>query len=114
MHSYYTPFDASVVADANVSLIVVPPSTETFTQSGTQNRMVGWKSTSSIQKPVLLVEGFEPVNVNDSRFYYHRGKAYIETLKDLGHSVFVLDFGDGGADLRDNSAVVRYPEIMLF
>lgn len=111
---YNIMIGASVVADANVSLIVVPPPIETFTQSGTQNRLVGWKNTSSIQKPVLLVEGFDPVNVNDPSFYYHRGKAYIETLKDLGHSVFVLDFGDGGAELRDNSAVVRYPEIMLF
>ena len=88
-------------------LYVVPEPSDVYTQDGTANRLVGWRNTINKQKPVLIVEGFDPANQNFPPFYYQRGKHVIEPMVDQGHSVFVLNLGDGGADMEDNSQVVQ-------
>ena len=98
---------ASVVSIYSNNLEVVPLPSKVYTQSGTSNRMVKWQNTSTLKKPVLIVEGFDPVNVTFPAFYYSSGREYIERFLDLGHSVLILNFGNGGADMRDNSEILQ-------
>lgn len=65
--------------------------------------------------PLLIVEGFDPLNRNYPAWYYQRvwdlvqGQLYPRLFpSDIpdGYEVFILNFREGGGDLRDNATVV--------
>ncbi|MDD5765156.1 MAG: hypothetical protein PHW79_02720 [Candidatus Marinimicrobia bacterium] len=60
-----------------------------------------------LDKPLLIVEGFDPLNENYPSYYLDLVKPLIyEDLDDYGYDFFFLNFADGGKDMRDNANVV--------
>jgi len=61
----------------------------------------------SNKKPVLMVEGFDPLNTNFPNMYYNLSYDLVNTtLNPDEYAVFLLNFSDGGADMRDNADVL--------
>lgn len=57
--------------------------------------------------PMLMVEGFDPLNENYPEKYYDLTWDLVNSdLYPNGYEVFILDFHDGGRDLRLNANVV--------
>jgi hypothetical protein len=57
--------------------------------------------------PVLMVEGFDPLNEKFAEDYYNLTWELVNTdLYPIGYEVFILNFSDGGTDLRDNAVVL--------
>ncbi|MFA6981202.1 MAG: T9SS type A sorting domain-containing protein [Ignavibacteriaceae bacterium] len=57
--------------------------------------------------PVLIVEGFDPTNDNLPELYYNLTWELINTdLYPNGYEVFILNFNNGGRDLRLNAEVL--------
>lgn len=62
-----------------------------------------------LDKPVIIVEGFDPLNENsaaDIRGKYVDG-AIERTFRNNGFDVIYLDFFEGGGDIRNNALAVR-------
>ncbi len=61
----------------------------------------------SVKIPVLLVEGFDPLNEKFPEEYYNLTWQLIHNdLYPNGYEVFILNFYEGGADLTDNAEVL--------
>lgn len=57
--------------------------------------------------PVLMVEGFDPLNEKFPENYYNLTWELVNTdLHPNGYEVFILNFNDGGKDLRLNAEVL--------
>ena len=54
-----------------------------------------------------MVEGFDPLNENFAELYYNLTLELVNTdLYPNGYEVFILNFNEGGRDLRLNANVV--------
>ncbi len=61
-------------------------------------------TSGTFDKPVILVEGFDPLNLNSARDLYHRMPYSLKSnLRNSGRDVVVVSFNDGGASLRTNA-----------
>lgn len=62
---------------------------------------------ASTKIPVLMVEGFDPISEKFPELYYNLTWDLINTdLYPNGYEVFILNFNDGGRDLRLNADVL--------
>ena len=62
----------------------------------------------SLKTPVLFVEGFDPLNENFQSRYYHLTYDLItQNLYPNNYAIFILNFADGGRDMRENAEVVK-------
>ncbi|MEM6892493.1 MAG: T9SS type A sorting domain-containing protein [Bacteroidota bacterium] len=87
----------------------------TSKNASTERRLGGGTATiyagcdGVLDRPVIIVEGFDPLNDNsasDIRAKYNAGN--IErTFRNNGYDVIYLDFFEGGRDIRDNALAVR-------
>lgn len=102
------------------NLIVVPRAnrafraTESVGRQTLQHEILVWSGTDggqSLDKPLLVVEGIDAANENFSESYYALGATTEAPLFPLGQAegadIAILNFGDGGRDMRLNAAVVR-------
>ncbi|MBT6471339.1 MAG: hypothetical protein HOK52_08780, partial [Candidatus Marinimicrobia bacterium] len=61
----------------------------------------------SDKKPILLVEGFDPLNTRYPSYYYSLSNdLIIESLSPNNYTTFILNFNNGGEDMRINSDVL--------
>jgi hypothetical protein len=58
----------------------------------------------SVKKPILVVEGFDPGNENTVLTTKNLLTPFLTQLN--GYDVYILNFKDGGRDLRDNAMTV--------
>jgi triacylglycerol esterase/lipase EstA (alpha/beta hydrolase family) len=73
--------------------------------------------------PLLFVEGFDPLNVRNTAFYYGMADELVsDYLSPNDYTTFILNFADGGGDMRDNAQVLQnalnkinamYPDRMI-
>lgn len=104
-------FDLFVVPPANRAFL----SHETVPGGGTlKHTMLVWSGTDgggSLDKPLFVIEGIDGANENDPGSYYAIGADPSAALFPRGQAegadIVILDFGDGGRDLRANAAVVQ-------
>ena len=62
---------------------------------------------ASAKIPVLMIEGFDPLNEKFAETYYNLTWELVNTdLYPNGYEVFILNFQDGGRDLRLNADIV--------
>ena len=88
------------------NLFVVPAAQRAFSD-GAGSTMVLWEgATSALDSPLLIVEGIDADNVNVESHYYALGSDLFGIGRTRGADVLILDFDDGGADMRLNAAVV--------
>jgi len=61
------------------------------------NILAKWAGASSFEKPLVVVEGFDPSNNNYPAWYYNAGKILFDRARyDEGRDVYILNFEDGG------------------
>lgn len=89
------------------TLTIVPAATSRFAD-GTGNTMVFWKGgTSFNDRPFLMVEGIDAENRNSESTYFALASELFGQAITQGADVYVLNFDDGGRDLRLNADVVE-------
>ncbi len=60
-----------------------------------------------LDNPILIVEGFDPLNENNPAIYFSMLKDFFyEDLSPNGYDIFILNFADGGQDMKDNAMIV--------
>ena len=97
--------------DLEYSLFVIPEAEQGFVHTS-GSTMVFWRGDELtnphlIDKPVLVVEGIDADNTNFHETYYALGLALFETGRSRGADVIILNFANGGQDLRANAAVLE-------
>ena len=95
-------------------LYVVPPAQRAFshgTGSPKSTMMLWTGTTTALDSPLLVVEGIDADNVSNESHYYALGSIPESNLFGVGRSrgadVLILNFVDGGRDMRLNADVVR-------
>jgi hypothetical protein len=119
-----------VVNDPNLQLAPLPTTSIDITASEAFDgvRATGsigiWKAcnpTKGINQPVLIVEGFDPLNNRKLDDVYHDGNDdnlyfignslvanktnILDSLRAYGHDIIILDFADGGRKIQENAMV---------
>jgi hypothetical protein len=89
-------------------LIVVPPAQHLF-RDNYGNEITVWRGAGDgqVSKPVLVVEGFDPANETSAEAYFALGSDLFANGLKRGADVAILNFANGGQDMRLNAAVVE-------
>ncbi len=90
-------------------LVIVPEAQRAFTD-GAGNWMLLWQGApgySGLDRPFLVVEGIDGDNVNSPQHYYALGAQLFGSGRERGADVLILNFANGGRDIRQNAQVVR-------
>ncbi len=94
-------------------LFVVPAAQRAF-RDGQWNSMILWAgTTSALDSPFLVVEGIDAENMNLPSLYYQLGLPLFTTGRQRGTDALILNFEDGGADMRLNAGVVQRAVLYL-
>jgi hypothetical protein len=100
----------STARDIEYDLFVIPQASRGFSDNY-GNTMVFWSgaggNASDIDKPVLVVEGIDADNMNLHETYYALGSQLFGTGQARGADVIILNFANGGQDLRANADVLE-------
>lgn len=93
------------------SIIPVSATYQDTTYYGSYKIWYGCNNNGTLKKPLIFVEGFDPLNVNrldDSTLYNIANQdSLIEKLNSKGYDVIMLDFASGGAKIQANAMVLR-------
>ncbi len=96
----------------NYDIVVVPAADRAF-EDTEGNTMLLWEGDSTgIGKPLILVEGFDPPSESAAdeswpALYYAGATKFITLARKQGADILILNFADGGADMRKNEDYVR-------
>jgi hypothetical protein len=97
-------------------LVVVPAAQRAFT-NGVGDSMVMWEGTTpAVDSPLLAVEGIDGANASVQAHYYALAGMRSPLLalgRARGADVLILNFNDGGQDMRQNAAVVESAIVYL-
>src|SRR5690606_6252692 len=88
------------------TLTVVPAATARF-GDGLGNTLVFWKGGAYDDHPLLMVEGIDAENKNSANSYFALASDLLRQAIPQGADVYVLNFSDGGRDLRLNADIVE-------
>ena len=78
-----------------------------FYYDGNGNYLSHWKGgDNALDRPILIVEGFDPANVNNAATYFYAANNFMSGMLDRDCDVFILNFNNGGADMTENAQVV--------
>lgn len=73
------------------------------------NLLIVWQ-TGALDKVELIVEGIDSSNANDANGYFALGLGFLPRAMMEGADIAILDWGDGGRDMRQNANVLpNYP-----
>jgi hypothetical protein len=87
-------------------VFMVPDITRMYVD-GEGNSLKIWSNgTNQLDKPTVIVEGFDASNRTFSEQYYNISKKLIDQLSYNGNDYAFLNFADGGRDLKENSEVL--------
>ena len=64
-------------------------------------------SSGTLDRPFILVEGFDPQNENAPDWYYEQEAAFFDKARKAQSDILILNFADAAADLLENAAVVQ-------
>ncbi len=85
---------------------VVPMPTAVYKDSQ-GNQLHYWAGNDGVlDKPILLVEGFDPDNRDTPAINYGLGYNLIEAARSQGYDVYIMEWADGGADMTANRYVL--------
>ncbi len=94
-------------------VVVVPAADRMFSDSD-ENSMVLWKGGGSdLDKPLLVVEGFDPKDTQNPAAESQPERYYAGAIDFFGEAgwhgadVVILNFSDGGRSILDNAQVVQ-------
>ncbi|MDO8461542.1 MAG: hypothetical protein Q7S98_01645, partial [Deltaproteobacteria bacterium] len=102
------------VANAKITAvrILVLPMVDNHSTLNYPNTEAGllalWKSPDGVyDKPVLFVEGYDPTNDFTLAQSFSWLGEVIDDAREFGYDFWLLDFGDGAADMRNNAAGIQ-------
>tara|TARA_R110002124_G_scaffold286675_1_gene468224 strand:- start:8 stop:913 length:906 start_codon:yes stop_codon:yes gene_type:complete len=87
------------------TIFVMPQATQGYIDNA-GNRMIVWGSSSIIDDPYFLIEGFDPTNDNNENLYYAGALEFINPIRSNGGDFIVFQFADGGGDMFQNAIKV--------
>ncbi|MBS1271866.1 MAG: hypothetical protein MAGBODY4_00998 [Candidatus Marinimicrobia bacterium] len=71
------------------------------------NFLSHWKGgDNATDRPILIVEGFDPTNENSPAKYFDAASNFMSELLSRDTDIFILDFDEGGADMTTNAQIV--------
>ena len=106
--------DATGFSDTYPYDLVIVPAAQRGFRDGSDNTMMLWSgTTAALDQPFLVVEGFDASNINSAGTYYALGSLLFATGRRRGADVMILNFKDGGVDMRQNAAVVNRAIVYL-
>ncbi len=86
--------------------IVVAPQPTNVYQDSHNNKLFYWVGNDGVlNKPGLLLEGFDPDNGTSPEENYMLGYDLIDVARNQGYDLFIMEWADGGADLAINKDV---------
>ncbi|MGA9115477.1 MAG: FlgD immunoglobulin-like domain containing protein [Bacteroidota bacterium] len=86
-------------------ITVAPPPALVYGDSR-NNRLFFFPGADAVlDRPILMVEGFDPDNSNTPEVNYALGFDLIEEARAAGYDVFIIEFASGGVDLKENRDV---------
>lgn len=84
------------------------PSRYEFYYDNNGNFISQWKGgNNAYDRPILIVEGFDPTNENSPAKYYNVASNFMDGLRERDTDIFILNFSDGGADMVANAQIVN-------
>lgn len=97
---------AGTVVTRKWTIFVMPPAQKVF-QDDYGNSLVMWDNNNIVDKPMVVVEGFDPQNENNAALYYAGGINFFQPAINDGYDVLIMQFANGGQDLTVNSQYVE-------
>lgn len=101
---------SSTPREIEYRLVVVPDAARGFSDSY-GNTMVFWSGAggdpAAIDQPVLVAEGIDADNLNLQEAYYALGSELFTKGRQRGADVIILNFKEGGQDMRLNADVLE-------
>ncbi len=95
-----------VAHEINNKVFVVPPRNKLY-YDGKGNWVSVWTGTTSIiDRPVVIVEGFDPVNITFPDYYYGKAAMFFNRIRSLDADVMVFNFKNGGIDIAENAYII--------
>lgn len=91
----------------SLDVFIVPTASKVFKDQSGNSIMVWSNGTSNMDRPVVIVEGFDVHNSLQPPMYYSMGLKFIEKLKLFGSDVAIINFIEGGADISQNAEVTK-------
>lgn len=88
------------------TVYVMPKATLGFIDNS-GNRMIVWGTSSTINDPYFLIEGFDPTNENNANLYYAGALEFVNSIRANGGDFIVFQFADGGGDMYQNATKVK-------
>ena len=64
-------------------------------------------SDGTLDKPFLIVEGFDPLNDKNAGWYYEQETPFFEEARAATADIVILNFADAAADMLENAAIVQ-------
>lgn len=91
----------------NNIVYVIPPRDKGY-YDGLGNWVSGWTgTTTAIDRPVIIIEGFDPTNMAWPDYYYGKAANWLNRIHNLDADVLIFNFNEGGADLVANAHIIQ-------
>ncbi len=91
----------------SIPVSVVPQVSKRYYDNNGNTIDLWFGGTEPLNRPLLFIEGFDPGNSNYQSLYYSLSENFMTELRNVDADVFILNFANGGADMRDNAQVVH-------
>ncbi len=91
---------------SHFSFDIVPSKTKRYTD-GTGNIIDLWQGgTNPVDRPVIIVEGFDPDNRTEPYYYYQRSENFLDEIRSREADVAIVNFAEGGQDIVLNANIL--------
>jgi len=91
----------------NHIVFVIPPRDKVY-YDGLGNWVSGWTgTTTAIDRPVVIIEGFDALNLTWPDYYYGKAANWLNRIRGLDADVLIFNFNEGGADIVANAHIIQ-------
>lgn len=94
--------------DDGCSIFIVPEKQRRYEDNDGNTIDVWQGGSSSLDRPVLIVEGFDSDNTDFPLIYYKAATNFFEEIRSRDADIYLLNFAQGGQNIRLNADVVTY------
>jgi len=91
---------------ATFKVFTIPDINRRFYDSDGNSILLWSSGSNSLDKPTVMIEGFDPSNTNYPELYYYLSQDLINETKFNGNDFAIVNFADGGADMMLNAGLL--------
>ena len=100
-------YSDAVTHNLSYKVYVVPPRNKIY-YDGLGNWVSGWTGTTlALDRPIIMVEGFDPVNTTSPSYYYGKAMNFLDRIRGLDADVIIFNYANGGRDLAENAEIIK-------